>query len=48
MNIIKNMALNYRTQELWNFVPNNDNPLKNVDRFGTKEDLINQQIKLLE
>ena len=42
------MALNYRTQELWNFIPNNDNPLKNVDRFNTKKDLINQQIGLLE
>lgn len=42
------MALNYRTQELWNFIPNNNNPLKNVDRFSTEENLINQQIKLLE
>lgn len=41
------MTLNYRTQELLNFIPNNDNPLKKVDQYNTKQDLMNQQIQLL-
>lgn len=35
-------------KNLANFIPNNGNPIINVDKYKTKEDLMNQQIGLLE